>query len=220
MFSLSLWVLLFASKYYIVYKKNASAYGLVINIFFFFWTFKHNWLLLTDSWLGTGGRQREQAVADAEAEHDEGSGSGDGDNYGSGSSGHLPIDDEDAYTPKNKEDHYSGYDDDEEIYPPHSHGSGHDAERAYEHEAYEGSGWDMEGSGGGDFIHRSHVPENTHGNTRTVTPRQPQTTPRNTVPKQDSEQPPSAAAKESMSLNRAITIYMLPAFIMFLGSLA
>ncbi|KAK3867879.1 hypothetical protein Pcinc_026693 [Petrolisthes cinctipes] len=174
-----------------------------------------------ESWLGSGGRQREQAVSDAEAEHEEeGSGSGDGDNYSSGSSGHLPIDDEDAYTPKNKHHPYSGYDDDEEeVYPPYSHGSGHDERygRGHDLDGNEGSGWDMEGSGD-DFIHRSVAPVNTNANTPTDI-HKTQTTNRN-IPKQDTEQPPSAATKESMSLNRAITIYMLPAFIMFLGSLA
>lgn len=173
-------------------------------------------------WLSSEGRQREQAVADAEdkteTEHEEGSGSGDGDGDGSGSNGHLPIDDEDAYTPKNKYNKYGGYDDDEDIYNANSPGSGHDGgyNRGYD-ESYEGSGWNTEEGSGDDMIHRSRAPVSKADPPNSRPPKRP---PSHSVPKADPEQPPSAAAKDPMTLNRAITIYMIPACIMFLGSLA
>ncbi|KAK7077754.1 hypothetical protein SK128_014391, partial [Halocaridina rubra] len=153
------------------------------------------------SWLNNGGKQDEEAVS-----REEGSGSGSSYPY---AVGHYPPDDEDAYS---NSDTYAG--------------SG-------SYEGYEtvvaGSG--DYGSGGGwsdpevfeDHVHKTRVPSH-------VSPPSPydpyipkgipKTPPKTNVPDRSPEQPPSAAAKETMSLYRAITIYMLPTFIMFLGSLA
>lgn len=145
----------------------------------------------------------------------EGSGSGSGDGPPA-SSGHYPPDDEDAYT-SGKGDRYNGenFDDDEDIYLYNNNrGKGNN------NNAYEGSGagWDSdrddyEGSGG--YVRKTHKP--THENKPA---RKPPGTQTHDTPKGEAEQPPSGASKETMSLKRAITIYMLPAIIMFLGSLA
>ncbi|XP_037796683.1 glypican-4-like [Penaeus monodon] len=92
-------------------------------------------------------------------------------------------------------------------------------------DAYPGSGggfdyenYNREGSG----FKRTHVTNvgNRPSPFDPYKPAKPHTPPNHNIPSGVPDQPPSAAAKETMSLSRAITIYMLPAFIMFLGSLA
>lgn len=147
-----------------------------------------------ESWLSNGGKQGEEAV-----NQEEGSGSGASYPY---STGHYPPDDEDAYA---NSDAYAG--------------SG-----AYEgYDTSAGSG--DYGSGGGwkDEVYED-VPKKGRPNLGSAPspydpPGKPRNPPKTNVPGSP-EQPPSAAAKETMSLYRAVTIYMLPAFIMFLGSLA
>lgn len=145
----------------------------------------------------------------------EGSGSGSGDGPPA-SSGHYPPDDEDAYTSGKGDDRYNGENyDDEDIYVYNNRGNDNHNNHAYEGS---GAGWDedrddYEGSGG--YVPKTHRPAYESN-----PPRKPQEPPSHNTPKGETEQPPSAASKESMSLKRAITIYMLPAIIMFLGSLA
>lgn len=92
-------------------------------------------------------------------------------------------------------------------------------------DAYPGSGggfdyenYNREGSG----FKKTHVTNvgNRPSPFDPYKPAKPHTPPNHNIPSGVPDQPPSAAAKETMSLSRAITIYMLPAFIMFLGSLA
>lgn len=165
-----------------------------------------------ETWLKTSSRQNEETVGDDATVGYEGSGSGSGDGPPA-SSGHYPPDDEDAYTSSGKGDDRTRYDDnsydDEDLYLYSNSGGG----RRENSNPYEGSGtgWDgddYEGSGG--FVPKSRRP---------VYKTPPHETPGRNTPKNEGEQPPSGASKETMSLNRAITIYMLPAIIMFLGSL-
>ncbi|XP_042227686.1 glypican-4-like [Homarus americanus] len=183
-----------------------------------------------ESWLTNGGKQDEEAVSDDGDVVQEGSGSGDGPTHVN-----YPPDDEDAYVRGNAKtdskkpaDDYV-YDDDEDDYQFNHRGrenvgSGN-SYKDYDYR-FEGSGgdWngmddDLEGSG---VYGKTHNP-NLH-NPSPYDPYEPPSKPHqptdHNAPKDESDQPPSAAAKETMSLNRAITIYMLPAFIMFLGSLA
>ena len=158
------------------------------------------WFPFAESWLNNGGKQDEEAVS-----QEEGSGSGSPHHH---SSGHYPPDDEDAYA---SSDAYAG--------------SG-----AYEgYDATEGSG--DYGSGDGwhnEVYEKVNVKGRGKGHGSAPSPYdpyapssgRPRNPPKSEGPQGGAEQPPSAAAKETMSLYRAITIYMLPAFIMFLGSLA
>lgn len=171
---------------------------------------------LPDTWLRSNNKQTEGAVGDDATVAYEGSGSGSGDGPPA-SSGRYPPDDEDAYTSGKGDDTFPGYDDDEDIYTYNKNrGKGNHNNHAYEGS---GGGWDedmeddFEGSGG-------YVPKPQRPVYGSKPPRKPQEPPSQT-PKNDVEQPPSGASKgETMSLKRAITIYMLPAIIMFLGSLA
>lgn len=185
-----------------------------------------------ESWLTNGGKQDEEAVSDDGALGDEGSGSGDGSLHGN-----YPPDDEDAYgeskdkshSKKQSNDHE--YDDDEDRYQfsqpgqGSSHAGSGNTHTDYDYR-YEGSGgnWngmdgDLEGSGN---YGKAQAPN--FNQEFPYEPYEPPSIPREPTehsgPKHEPDQPPSAAAKKTMSLNRAITIYMLPAFIMFLGSLA
>lgn len=167
----------------------------------------------SDTWLRPDSKQTEGAVGDDATVTYEGSGSGSGDGPPT-SSGHYPPDDEDAYVSGKGDDRYGGFDDDEDIYL-YSNNGGKDN---HNNNAYEGSGagWDTdvyEGSGG-------YRPKMNGPVYESKPPRKPQLPPSHNTPKNEVEQPPSGASKETMSLKRAITIYMLPAIIMFLGSLA
>lgn len=169
-----------------------------------------------DTWLRSGNKEGEGTVGDDATVTYEGSGSGSGDGPPA-SSGHYPPDDEDAYTSGKGDDGYTGDNyDDEDIYV-YSNNRGKENHNNHAHEG-SGAGWegdrdDYEGSGG--YVPKAHRPVY-----ESKPPRKPQETPSHNTPKSEAEQPPSAASKESMSLKRAITIYMLPAIIMFLGSLA
>lgn len=145
----------------------------------------------------------------------EGSGSGSGDGPPA-SSGHYPPDDEDAYTSGKGDDRYNGdnYDDEDDSYL-YGNSGGKDSHNNHGYEG-SGAGWDRdddEGSGG--FVPKTHRPAY-----EAKPPLKPQDPPSHNTPKGEVDQPPSGASKETMSLKRAITIYMLPAIIMFLGSLA
>ncbi|XP_069170229.1 glypican-4 isoform X2 [Procambarus clarkii] len=185
-----------------------------------------------DSWLTNGGKQDEEAVSDDGALRYEGSGSGDGSlnvNY--------PPDDEDAYVKKKdktylkKQSNEDVYGDDEDNYEFNHQDTGNSqvgSGNTYSEydKRYDGSGadWDgmdgdLEGSGNYDKPQAPNLDKESpyESYEPPSIPRQPTD---HSVPKHEVDQPPSAAAKKTMSLNRAITIYMLPAFIMFLGSLA
>ncbi|XP_066970577.1 glypican-4 [Macrobrachium rosenbergii] len=153
-----------------------------------------------ESWLNNGGKQDEEAVS-----REEGSGSGSSFPH---SPGHYPPDDEDGYA---NSDSYAG--------------SGADG---YDISTSEGSGDYGSGDGWRKEVYED-VPIKVRGKDRgsappMYDPHSPSggrpRNPKPEAPHGGPEQPPSAAAKESMSLYRAITIYMLPAFIMFLGSIA
>ncbi|XP_068210935.1 glypican-4 [Palaemon carinicauda] len=157
-----------------------------------------------ESWLNNGGKQDEEAVS-----REEGSGSGSSFPH---SPGHYPPDDEDGYA---NSDSYAGSGAGagvESFDISTSEGSGdYGSGDGWRKEVYE----DVHVKGRGKDRGSAPIPYDTHGR-NTGRPRNPKPE----TPPGGAEQPPSAAAKESMSLYRAITIYMLPAFIMFLGSIA
>lgn len=185
-----------------------------------------------ESWLTNGGKQDEEASGDEEVLGDEGSGSGDGmDHY----VGHYPPDDEDAYAVSGKSkigsrnsDNDYGYGDDEDMYQLYpDHAKGHAGSgNAYDDYDRDGSGggWnemdDLEGSGNYGKVNVPKTEKHPTSYGPYEPPSKPNQPPDRTIPKGEPDQPPSAASKKTMSLHRAITIYMLPAFIMFLGSLA
>lgn len=172
-----------------------------------------------DTWLNTNNKQNEETVGDDATVGYDGSGSGSGDGPPA-YSGHYPPDDEDAYTSSGKgrdRTRYTKndpYDDDEDIYLSSNSGGGRQGGNI-DH-VYEGSGaeWDRNDDyeGSGAFVPKTHRPVHN-----SKPPREP---PSRNTPKGKEEQPPSGASKETMSLTRAITIYMLPAILMFLGTIA